>query len=87
MNAFAANPWFRSLAPHVADALFEATVPVQIAAGAFLFRQGDPMDAGSHAFFGVASGALKLSIFNADGDEAILTLVEPGYWLDRKSVV
>ncbi|MDF6499927.1 cyclic nucleotide-binding domain-containing protein, partial [Escherichia coli] len=65
MNAFAANPWFRSLPPHVAEALLEATVPVQIAAGAFLFRQGDPLDASSHAFFGVASGALKLSIFNA----------------------
>ena len=87
MNAFAANPWFRSLPPHVAEALLEATVPVQIAAGAFLIRQGDPLDASSHAFFGVASGALKLSIFNADGDEAILTLVEPGNWFGGVSTL
>jgi CRP-like cAMP-binding protein len=86
-TAFAANPWFRSLPPHVAEALLEATVPVRIAAGAFLFRQGDPMDAGSHAFFGVASGALKLSVFNAEGDEAILTLVEPGNWFGGVSTL
>lgn len=87
MNAFAANPWFQSLPGHVAEALLDATVPVPIGAGAFLFRQGDPMDAGSHAFFGVARGALKLSIFNADGDEAILTLVEPGNWFGGVSTL
>ena len=86
-HAFAANPWFRSLPPHAADALLEATVPVHITAGAFLFRQGDPMDAGSPAFFGVASGALKLSVFNAEGDEAILTLVEPGNWFGGVSTL
>nr|WP_311527069.1 Crp/Fnr family transcriptional regulator [uncultured Ralstonia sp.] len=86
-NAFSANPWFQSLPPRVADALLAAATPVSVAAGAFLFRQGDPMDAGSHAFFGVASGALKLSIFNAEGDEAILTLVEPGNWFGGVSTL
>lgn len=87
MSAFSANPWFQSLTPRAADALLEAAVPVTVAAGAFLFRQGDPMDAGSHAFFGVASGVLKLSIFNAEGDEAILALVEPGTWFGGVSTL
>jgi len=87
MSAFAANPWFQSLTPRAADALLEAATPVNIATGAFLFRQGDPMDAGSHAFFGVASGVLKLSIFNAEGDEAILALVEPGTWFGGVSTL
>lgn len=87
MNVFAANPWFQSLPSHAADALLDAAVPVSVAAGAFLFRQGDPMGVGSHAFFGVASGVLKLSIFNAEGDEAILALVEPGNWFGGVSTL
>lgn len=87
MSAFSTNPWFQSLTPHAADALLEAAVPVSVAAGAFLFRQGDPMDTGSHAFFGVARGVLKLSIFNAEGDEAILALVEPGNWFGGVSTL
>ncbi|MCO5400442.1 Crp/Fnr family transcriptional regulator [Ralstonia soli] len=87
MSAFNTNPWFQSLPPHAADALLQAAVPVSVAAGAFLFRQGDPMDAGSLAFFGVASGVLKLSIFNAEGDEAILALVEPGNWFGGVSTL
>lgn len=87
MSAFSTNPWFQSLPPHAANALLGAAVPVSVAAGAFLFRQGDPMDAGSYAFFGVARGVLKLSIFNAEGDEAILALVEPGNWFGGVSTL
>ncbi|WP_296228626.1 hypothetical protein [Ralstonia sp. UBA689] len=35
----------------------------------------------------VPSGVLKLSIFNAEGDEAILTLVEPGNWFGGLSTL
>jgi len=87
MSAFKTNPWFQSLPPRVAEALLESAVPISVAAGAFLFRQGDAMDARSHAFFGVASGVLKLSIFTAEGDEAILALVEPGNWFGGVSTL
>lgn len=86
-HAFASNPWFQSLPPRAAQALLEAAVPVPVAAGGFLFRQGDPVDSGSLAFFGVASGVLKLSIFSAEGDEAILALVEPGNWFGGVSTL
>lgn len=84
---FHANAWFRSLPQQAADALLQSAVPVSVSAGGFLFRQGDPIEAISHAFFGVASGVLKLSIFNAEGDEAILTLVEPGNWFGGVSTL
>ncbi|PLT17825.1 Crp/Fnr family transcriptional regulator [Ralstonia mannitolilytica] len=84
---FYSNAWFSSLPGHAADALLEAAVPVPVAAGGLLFRQGDPVGAGSHAFFGVAGGVLKLSVFNADGDEAILALVEPGNWFGGVSTL
>jgi len=87
MQVFSANPWFQSLPPQAADALLEAATTVSVAAGAFLFRQGDPVDAGANAFFGVASGVLKLSIFNAEGDEVILALVEPGNWFGGVSTL
>ncbi|CAJ0786272.1 Cyclic AMP receptor protein [Ralstonia condita] len=86
-SAFASNAWFQSLPLQAAQALLECAVPVPVAAGAFLFHQGDSMDGGSHAFFGVASGVLKLSIFNAEGDEAILALVEPGNWFGGVSTL
>ncbi|KHK57879.1 Crp/Fnr family transcriptional regulator [Ralstonia sp. A12] len=87
MQVFSANPWFQSLPPQAAQALLEAATTVSVAAGAFLFRQGDPVDAGANAFFGVASGVLKLSIFNTEGDEAILALVEPGNWFGGVSTL
>ncbi|CAJ0809925.1 Crp/Fnr family transcriptional regulator [Ralstonia flaminis] len=87
MQVFSTNPWFQSLSQQAAEALLEATTTVPVAAGAFLFRQGDPVDPGANAFFGVASGALKLSIFNAEGDEVILTLVEPGNWFGGVSTL
>ena len=87
MQVFSTNPWFQSLPQQAAEALLEAATTVPVAAGAFLFRQGDPVDAGTNAFFGVASGVLKLSIFNAEGDEAILALVEPGNWFGGVSTL
>lgn len=89
MQVFADNPWFRSLPRTEADALLAAATPIRLAQGAALFRQGDMFNGSSAgaAFFGLASGLLKLSILHPDGSEAILTLIEPGNWFGEVSVL
>ncbi len=44
------------------------------------FLPRDSYDGPSGAFFGVSSGAIKLSISHHGGKEAILVVVEPGNW-------
>lgn len=91
MQVFAENPWFRSLPATEAQALLDASTPVKLGSGELVYRQGDPGRSLSGGFFGVATGLIKLSILHADGNEAILTIMEPGNWfgegplLDRMS--
>ena len=55
MQVFFTNPWFQSLPQQAAEALLKAATTVPVAAGAFLFRQGDPVDAGTNWFGGVST--------------------------------
>ncbi|WP_249123404.1 MULTISPECIES: Crp/Fnr family transcriptional regulator [unclassified Bradyrhizobium] len=87
MQAFADNPWFRSLAPADAEALLAASTPVTLAQGALLFCQDDPFDAPFGAFFGAVSGRIKLSILHPAGKEVILAVVEPGNWFGAGPVL
>ncbi|MEJ8849340.1 Crp/Fnr family transcriptional regulator [Variovorax rhizosphaerae] len=87
MNVFAENPWFKALPPAEAEALLAAATPRHLAAGEFLFQQGDPVDSPTGGFFGLASGLLKLCILHPDGNEAILTIIEPGNWIGELAVI
>lgn len=84
---FEDNPWFASLPPSQARALLDASHTVKLAAGKELFRQGDLVGPVSAAFFGVATGTLKLSILHSDGKEGILALVEPGNWIGEVALL
>jgi CRP-like cAMP-binding protein len=48
---------------------------VQLAAGELLFRRGDE----AHAFFVVADGRIKLSLYAADGAEKVVDVLGPGH--------
>jgi len=87
MNVFAENPWFKALPPAEAEALLAATHPRHLAAGEFLFRQGDAVQSSTGAFFGMVGGLLKMCILHADGNEAILTIIEPGNWIGEVAVL
>ncbi|WP_218511519.1 Crp/Fnr family transcriptional regulator [Variovorax sp. dw_308] len=87
MNVFDENPWFKALPEEEAEALLAAASARHLAAGEFLFRQGDTAMAPTGAFFGVASGLIKLSILHPDGNEAILTIIEPGNWIGEVAVL
>ncbi|KAA1011462.1 Crp/Fnr family transcriptional regulator [Paraburkholderia panacisoli] len=86
-RTFAENPWFQSLPPAEVDALLSAATPRQLTQGEFLYRQGDIIGASQAAFFGVACGLLKLCILHPDGNEAILTITEPGNWVGEVALL
>ncbi|MEJ8855611.1 Crp/Fnr family transcriptional regulator [Variovorax robiniae] len=87
MNVFAENPWFQSLPPAEATALLAAATTRQLAPGEFLYHQGDMIEPSQAAFFGVAGGMLKLCILHPDGNEAILTITEPGNWVGEVALL
>lgn len=87
MQALPRNPWFETLPAPTAAALLGAAAPVRLAAGEFLFRQGDAVHPASAAFFGLRSGLLKLSVLDEDGNEAILVSIEPGNWFGGVSTL
>ncbi|MEJ8857927.1 Crp/Fnr family transcriptional regulator [Variovorax robiniae] len=87
MNVFADNPWFKALPPAEAEALLAATTPRHLAAGEFLYQQGDAVNASTGGFFGLVSGLLKLCVLHPDGNEAILTIIEPGNWIGEVAVL
>lgn len=80
MQVFFDNPWFANLPSEVAHALLASARVLRLAQGEVLFRQGDPFDESRDGFFGVAKGAVKFFVIHPDGNEAILTIIEPGNW-------
>ena len=87
MQAFSDNPWFRSLPESQARALLDAAQPMKVLSGKAVYRQGDSLGPSTAAFFGVASGVMKLSILNSDGKEGILTVIEPGNWIGEVALL
>ena len=87
MSVFAENPWFASLPPSDAQALLAAARPLRLATGEVLFLQGDPFNSVLDGFWGVVAGAIKVSILHPDGNEAILSIVEPGNWFGEPALL
>lgn len=81
MPDFHQNPWFASLPEALAEALLRAATRLRLGPGQFAYRQGDGVRESGGAFFGLASGLLKLQILHPDGKETILAVVEPGNWI------
>jgi CRP/FNR family transcriptional regulator, cyclic AMP receptor protein len=52
-----------------------------------LFRQGDKVAPGHGAFYGLVSGAFKISSLREDGKEAILVVLEAGNWFGEISLI
>jgi len=86
-QAFFANPWFASLAPEDAEALLAAGRPVALPAGEVLYLQGAHCNSAVDGFCGVLSGAIKVSIMHPDGNEAILSIIEPGNWFGEPAIL
>jgi CRP/FNR family transcriptional regulator, cyclic AMP receptor protein len=82
-----ANPWFAGLPLRERRAVLGASERVRLRRGAMLFRQGDKVPPGQGAFYGLVSGAIKISTLREDGKEAILVVLEAGNWFGEISLI
>jgi CRP/FNR family transcriptional regulator, cyclic AMP receptor protein len=82
-----ANPWFGALPLRERRAVLAASERVRLRPGAMLFRQGDKVAPGQGAFYGLVSGAIKISTLREDGKEAILVVLEAGNWFGEISLI
>src|SRR5436190_2071937 len=87
MPRMLANPWFASLPLRVRREMLSASEVVRLRSGEMLFRQGDAVDAGRGAFYGLVQGHLKISTLREDGKEAIFVVLEAGNWFGEISLI
>lgn len=87
MQMFFANPWFATLPPSLARALLDAAHPMRLARSEMLYLQGEPTVNVRDGIWGVASGSMRLSVMHENGNEAILTMVEPGNWFGETALL
>jgi CRP/FNR family transcriptional regulator, cyclic AMP receptor protein len=82
-----ANPWFGALPLRERRAMLSVCEILRLRPGQMLFRQGDRVPLGKGAFYGVASGRIKVSTLREDGKEAILVMLEAGNWFGEISLI
>lgn len=68
--------WFSHLPDDFQRSLLAAARLRTLAAGQLLFKRGDP----PCGLYAVLDGAVRISAVNAQGKEAVLSLVETPYW-------
>jgi CRP/FNR family transcriptional regulator, cyclic AMP receptor protein len=77
------NPWFNALPLPDQKLLVSCGEPVVLQGGEMLYRKGDS----GTGFYGVLTGALKISTLGEDGREGILAIMESGNWLGETSLL
>jgi CRP-like cAMP-binding protein len=87
MQIFFDNPWFARLPEAQAKALLAATRSVRLVQGEVLYLQGDRASGAQDGLWGVVRGAVRLSVMHADGNEAIVTMAEPGNWFGETALL
>jgi CRP/FNR family cyclic AMP-dependent transcriptional regulator len=87
MVNFPYSPWLEALPTDERDALLNAASILDLGQGEFVYRQGDVIQSQSPAFFGVASGLLKMSVLDFRGKEAVLAVIEPGNWVGEVAIL
>ena len=87
MQIFFNNPWFARLPEAQASALLAATRSVRLVQGEVLYLQGSRASVAQDGLWGVVRGAVRLSVMHADGNEAIVTMAEPGNWFGETALL
>ncbi|KQZ40049.1 Crp/Fnr family transcriptional regulator [Duganella sp. Root1480D1] len=87
MQIFFNNPWFARLPAAQASALLAAARTVRLAQGELLYLQGERTTGAQDGLWGVASGAVRLSVMHADGNEVIVTMAEAGNWFGETALL
>lgn len=87
MQIFFNNPWFARLPAAQASALLAAARTVRLAQGELLYLQGERTTGAQDGLWGVVSGAVRLSVMHADGNEVIVTMAEAGNWFGETALL
>ena len=87
LPAMSANPWFGALPLRERRAMLGDCELRRLRAGEMLFRQGDRVPPAAGAFYGLVTGAFKISSLREDGKEAILAVLEAGNWFGEISLL
>jgi CRP-like cAMP-binding protein len=74
--------WFSALPTALQEVLLAAAQVQRLDAGQRLFRRGDPPS----GLYAVVEGAMRIGAVNAQGKEALLTLIEAPYWFGEVSL-
>lgn len=83
LHTMSRNPWFGALPLAERRAMLAVAERVSLRSGEMLFRKGDA----AGGFYGVLSGALKVSTLGEDGREGILSVVEVGNWIGETALL
>jgi CRP/FNR family cyclic AMP-dependent transcriptional regulator len=76
------NLWFVALPVHVREAIIEVAELKKLADGDYSHRK----DHAAEGWFGIVSGAIKISSTSPEGREAVLAFLEPGNWFGEISL-
>lgn len=76
------NLWFVALPVHVRQAIVESATVLTLADGEYSHRKDHVAD----GWFGILSGAIKISSTSPEGREAVLAFLEPGNWFGEISL-
>jgi CRP/FNR family cyclic AMP-dependent transcriptional regulator len=83
LRGFSGNPWFNAMPLAERRALLGAADVLHLRTGEMLYRKGDM----AGGFFGVLSGAFKVSTLGEDGREGILSVMEAGNWFGETTLL
>lgn len=83
LRSLSHNPWFDALPLAERKAMLAAADTLHLRPGEMLYRKGGT----AGGFFGVLSGALKVSTLGEDGREGILSVMEVGNWFGETTLL
>ncbi|MEE2729435.1 MAG: Crp/Fnr family transcriptional regulator [Pseudomonadota bacterium] len=75
--------WFSRIPAPLQEALIHHGREFHLQRGETLFRRGDP----ACGLYAMIEGALRISMVNEEGKEAILTFIDPPNWIGEVSLV
>lgn len=81
-NHLAGHAFFRELDPTLVVEVASRAVAKRLRDGARLFAKGDPPD----GLYGVVGGAVRVSSTGRDGQEVLITVLDPGQWFGEISL-
>lgn len=87
MQPMLENRWFRGLSADAQARLLARCTMQQLSDGQAVYRQGGQVRATDGGFFALLEGSLSVSSYTLRGDEAIVSLINPGSWFGELALL